>query len=517
MPTLTPPSAIDPAATEPTVTLPIITPADAQKLAADLTEVILPLGVALSQETDCDRLQELVLNEAKKLCNADAGCFYLCRDSALELVELHNDTLQIKTEGAIDQILQIDPLPFVCGSEVPTSLVVRAACSGESLHIPDVSVLPDAEVSVIRAFEKKYHYQMISCLTVPLKDADGRAIALLQLFNSKDPNGEIIPFSPYQQQLVQWLAAQATAALNNHRLLQQQAQYLKGERDLQIGRQIQLDFLPETLPDIPGWEIAAYFHPARDVAGDFYDAFAMPNGRIGLVMADVCDKGVGAALFMSLFRTLVRVLARQTYSLSLLDQLTNETPRRQSGSASSSASSRASSSASSKATPKIRLPRTGTQALQNAITMTNNYIAETHFRTSMFATMFFGVLDPATGNMIYINAGHEAPVIYNSEGIKAHLGSTGPAVGMMPGMDFQIEQIQLAPGDSLFTYTDGVPEAHSPSGAMFSDQRLYDLLGKHADSVSETVDQIEKAVRAHISTAPQFDDITMLAVRRLVP
>lgn len=501
MPTLTPPTA-----KPPVTTAPIITPADAQKLAADLTEVILPLGVALSQETDCDRLQELVLNEAKKLCNADAGCFYLCRNNALELVALHNDTLQMKTEGSIDQILQIDPLPFACSSEVPSSLVVRAACSGESLHIADVRVLPDSEVSVIRAFEKKYHYQMISCLTVPLKDADGRAIALLQLFNSKDANGEIIPFSPYQQQLVQWLAAQATAALNNHRLLQQQAQYLKGERDLQIGRQIQLDFLPETLPEIPGWEIAAYFHPARDVAGDFYDAFPMPNGRIGLVMADVCDKGVGAALFMSLFRTLVRVLARQTYSLSLLDQLTNETPRRQSGAASSSKSASAA---------KIRLPRTGTQALQNAITMTNNYIAETHYRTSMFATMFFGVLDPATGNMIYINAGHEAPVIYNSGGIKAHLGSTGPAVGMMPGMDFQIEQIQLAPGDSLFTYTDGVPEAHSPSGAMFSDQRLYDLLEKHAESVTETVDQIEQAVRTHISTAPQFDDITMLAVRRL--
>jgi phosphoserine phosphatase RsbU/P len=482
----------------------LITPPDAQKLAADLTEVILPLGVALSKETDCDRLQELVLSEAKKLCNADAGCFYLCRDQHLDLVAIHNDTLQIKTEGAIDQVLQVSSLPFVCDETLPSSLAVRVACSGESLHIADVRELPDAEVSVLRAFEKRYHYQTISCLTVPLKDADGCAIALLQLFNSKDAQGNVVPFSPYQQQLVQWLAAQATAALNNHRLLQQQAQFLKGERDLQIGRQIQLDFLPETLPEIPGWEIAAYFHPARDVAGDFYDAFAMPNGRIGLVMADVCDKGVGAALFMSLFRTLVRVLARQTYSLGLLDQITAEPPRRSSGSA-----------AATKAAPKMRLPRTGTQALQNAITMTNNYIAETHFRTSMFATMFFGVLDPATGNMIYINAGHEAPVIYNSEGIKAHLGSTGPAVGMMPGMDFQIEQIQLAPGDSLFTYTDGVPEAHSPSGEMFSDQRLYALLEKHAESVTETMDQIEKNVRAHISTAPQFDDITMLAVRRL--
>lgn len=499
MPTLTPPTAIPP-----TTPSPSVTPPDAQKLATDLTEVILPLGMALSQETDCDRLQELVLKEAKKLCNADSGCFYLRRDKALELVALHNDTLKMETEGSIETILKVDPLPLENESKAANSLAIRAARSGETLHIEDVRALQESEISVLRAFDAKYHYQTISCLTVPLKDAEGSAIAILQLFNSKDPSGEIIPFSPYQQQVIQWLAAQATAAFNNQRLVQQQAQFLKGERDLEIGRQIQLDFLPETLPEIPGWEIAAYFHPAREVAGDFYDAFPMPNGRIGLVMADVCDKGVGAALFMSLFRTLVRVLARQTYSLSLLDQLTSESPRRKSG-----------SNSSPKGAPKIRLPRTGTQALQNAITMTNNYIAETHFRTSMFATMFFGVLDPATGNIIYINAGHEAPVIYGPEGIKAHLGSTGPAVGMMPNMDFQIEQVQLAPGDSLFTYTDGVPEAHSPSGEMFSDQGLYDLLEKHADSVTETVAQVEKSVREHISTAPQFDDITMLAVRRL--
>ncbi|MGC1308571.1 MAG: SpoIIE family protein phosphatase [Phormidesmis sp.] len=494
MPILTPP-----AAKPPTITAP-----DAQKLAADLTEIILPLGMALSKETDCDRLQELVLKEAKKLCNADAGCFYLRRDDALHLVAIHNDSLSIETAGSIDHLLKIDPVPLKSDSKVASSLVVRAARSGDSFHIADVRALQDAEVSVIRTFDAKYHYQTISCLTVPFKDVDGSAIAVLQLFNSKSSNGEISPFSAYQQQVTEWLAAQATAALNNQRLLQQQSQFLKGERDLQIGRQIQLDFLPETLPEIPGWEIAAYFHPAREVAGDFYDAFPMPNGRIGLVMADVCDKGVGAALFMSLFRTLVRVLARQTYSLGLLDQLTSDTPPLRTGSKPASSKKQ-----------KLRLPRTGTQALQNAITMTNNYIAETHFRTSMFATMFFGVLDPATGNMIYINAGHEAPIVCGPEGIKTQLGSTGPAVGMMPNMDFQIEQIQLAPGDSLFTYTDGVPEAHAPSGEMFSDQRLYDLLEKHAESVTQTVNQVEKAVRQHISSAPQFDDITMLAVRRL--
>ena len=496
MPSLTPP---------PTTPLKSTTP-DAQKLAADLTEVILPLGVTLSKETDCTRLLELVLKAAKTLCHADAGCFYLCRNNTLALAALYNDTLNIEEKGDSTHRDLHPALASLEESAMQTSLAARAAQSGEMLHVADVRQLQDTEVSVIRAFDAKYAYETISCLTVPLTDTDGSAIAILQLFNSKTPSNDIIPFSDYQQQVIQWLAAQATAALNNQQLLQQQVNFLKGERDLQIGRQIQLDFLPETLPNIPGWEIAAHFHPARDVAGDFYDAFPMPNGRIGLVIADVCDKGVGAALFMSLFRTLVRVLARQIYSLSLIDQLTQDPPQRPSNSRKTD----------SQPNQRIHLPRTGTQALQNAITLTNNYIAETHFRTSMFATMFFGVLNPANGQMIYINAGHETPLICSSDGtIKAHLGSTGPAVGMMPNMEFKIEQVQLHPGDSLFTYTDGVPEAHSPSGKMFSDERILELLSSPADSIAAIIDRIETAVRQHISTAPQFDDITMLAIRRL--
>lgn len=493
--------------TLPTVpTVPGLSPSpDPLKLAADLTEVILPLSMALSRETNSDRLLELVIKEAKKLCHADSACVYLRSGNRLELSALHHNTLHLEEEGSSTAgVIHADPVLLASSDEPASSLVAQVAQSGKSLHVADVRVLQDVEVSVIRAFDKRYGYQTISCLSVPLKDVDESTIAVLQLFNSKSSSGEIVPFSPYQQQVIQWLATQAAAALNNQQLLHQQASFLKGERDLQIGRQIQLDFLPETLPEIPGWEIAAYFHPARDVAGDFYDAFPLPCGRIGLVMADVCDKGVGAALFMSLFRTLIRVLAKQTYSLGLLDQLTSET------STSTLKSQRASD------TERLNLPHTGTQALKNAITLTNNYIAETHFRTSMFATMFFGVLNPANGQMIYINAGHEAPLVYGSDGtIRARLGSTGPAVGMMPNTDFQIEQVRLYPGDSLFTYTDGVPEAHSPSGKMFSDERLFELLSHPADSISNTIASVEKAVRAHISTVPQFDDITMLAIRRL--
>ncbi len=475
---------------------------EVQQFALALTEVILPLGVSLSAETDCNRLVEVVLQEAQKICNADAGCIYLRKENYLEIIAQCNYTLNPDNSKVSFEYYHFPPLPLSHADGTPnlSTLATQVVELDKSLHIANLAQEQTTFCAAIQMMDAKHHYQTLSCLTIPLKDSQGKAIAVLQLFNAKNSNHEIVPFSEYHQQLAQWLSIQSAAALNNRLLLNQQADFLKSERDLQIGRQIQLDFLPETLPEAPGWEIAACFHPARDVAGDFYDAFSMPNGRIGIVIADVCDKGVGAALFMSLFRTLVRTLARQTYSLGLLDQLTTEesTPKKQ----------------SLEQKRRLRIPRTGTQALQNAITITNNYIAETHFRTNMFATMFFGVLDPNTGDIIYINGGHEAPLICGPDGIKCHLQPTGPAVGMMPNMEFQIDQAHLEPGDMLFSYTDGVPEAHAPNGKMFSDERLFALLENQTQSAQETLEKVEQAVRSHIADAAQFDDITMLAVRR---
>jgi phosphoserine phosphatase RsbU/P len=302
------------------------------------------------------------------------------------------------------------------------------------------------------------------------------------------------PFSPAL------MRSRIAACLEVQRLRaaqQSEKELLKFERDIQIGRQIQADFLPERLPDPAGWEIAARFHAARNVSGDFYDAFQMSRGRIGLVIGDVCDKGVGAALFMSLFRSLIRVLAQQNYATNLLDSI-DDLP------------------AAPKAGGERRrpLPSTGTLALKNAVELTNNYIAKNHYRTSMFATLFFGVLDPATGQLIYVNAGHEHPAIVGPDGIKARLKGTGMAVGMLPDVPFGIEQAQLAPGDMLVCYTDGVPDARNPAGKLFGDAGLLALLSEPEPTAAGMLDRIETNVYVHIADADQFDDITMLAVRR---
>jgi serine phosphatase RsbU (regulator of sigma subunit) len=270
------------------------------------------------------------------------------------------------------------------------------------------------------------------------------------------------------------LKARVGATLEKKRLRDKERLYAKSlERELEIGREIQQSFLPEELPQVAGWEIAARFRPARQVAGDFYDAFALPPGdRIGLVVADVCDKGVGAALFMALFRSLLRATA---------------------------------TGAAWAPDPEAELLRT--------VRLTNDYIARTHGRSNMFATLFFGVLEPATGALAYVNGGHEAPILFGPGGVRARLAPTGPAVGMMPDMAFEVGRTRLEAGEGLLAFTDGVTDARGASG-LYGERRLLALVAEPFPSAAALLDAIEAAVLAHAAGADQADDITLLAIRR---
>lgn len=276
------------------------------------------------------------------------------------------------------------------------------------------------------------------------------------------------------------------------------------ERDLEIGRQIQSQFLPNRnkLPRFAGWDIAARLHPARSVAGDFYDVFSVGRNKIGLFIGDVCDKGVGPAMFMALIRSLLRAFAEQHRPLGWMDELT-------SGPFDSSDSAK-----------EIRFKRqkilmsSGASALL-AVELTNNYVSENHGEMNMFATLFFGVLDRSSGVLTYVNGGHDVPIIVGADGaVKAELMPTGPAIGIIPGAAYDIEQVTLERGDLLLTYTDGVTDALDPQGELFTAERFFALTESPFASVNALLDRIEARLFAHIATADQFDDITLLAVRR---
>lgn len=258
--------------------------------------------------------------------------------------------------------------------------------------------------------------------------------------------------------------------------------------ELEKGRKIQREFLPTRVPELPGWEIAFYFHPARQVSGDFYDAFLLPGDLVGLVIADVCDKGVGSALFMALFRSLIRVFSGQ---INLQGVSVPGSDDR---------------GVDSNGDPLYH-------AL-HAVALTNDYIAQEHGEEGMFATLFFGVLDPSSGRLTYVNGGHEPPVLLGRSGIKKLLKATGPVVGMMTDMEYRVEQIQMEPDDLLIGFTDGVTEAMSPDNELYSKDRIFSLLEKPAASAALQIEEIKSDIFNHIGDAPQFDDITMIAVHR---
>ena len=258
------------------------------------------------------------------------------------------------------------------------------------------------------------------------------------------------------------------------------------ERDLEIGRQIQAGFFPEELPAISGWEVAAHFQAARQVAGDFYDVFAVENNsKVAVIVADICDKGVGAALFMALTRSLIRAFSLQRFEENIgsgENQTSDETEA----------------------------------ALKSVVSLTNDYLAETHSEANMFATLFFGILEPKTGTLTYINAGHEKPVVFSSKEVKEYLNPTGPAVGAYPDLDFKTRAIRLDPGDFLFAYTDGVTDAINEAGEFFTKDRLISQLTQPSDSASAELllEKVKTRLYGHMEGAEQFDDVTMVLVHR---
>jgi len=283
------------------------------------------------------------------------------------------------------------------------------------------------------------------------------------------------------------LRLRVSAALDRRRI--QDGQYLR--REISTGRTIQRDFLPETLPEVTDMEIEAALRPARDVSGDFYDCFLLTSGEVILVVGDVCDKGVGAALFMALFRSLIRASADPVGGGAIQMIGGRHTMVMQAIQSASSA-----------------------DLLTRVASFTNDYIARLHGRTNMFATVFLASLEPYSGELVYVNAGHEPALIIAPDGSIEELRPTGPALGMMPDSPFKAITRTLEKGHQLLAFTDGLVEAHSPTGDIYGGKRLHDLLRAHAGtSASELVRAVLEAQEKFGGHADPHDDLTMLAAR----
>jgi len=267
------------------------------------------------------------------------------------------------------------------------------------------------------------------------------------------------------------LAAQIASALHQSKVYQETLAHQRTQQELVIARQIQTSFLPRELPQIPGWEISASLEPAREMAGDFYDLMPLPGGKLGILIADVADKGVGPALYMALSRTLIRTFAFQN-----VDH------------------------------PENVLQNANERILQDA-----DY--------GLFVTAFYGVLDPATGEMKFANAGHNPPWLFDpAQPEPARLTRTGMALGADETVKWTSTSVRLAPGSTLLFYTDGATDAQNVAGEFFEEWRLCEAVKAHSPCPA---DELRLSVLAQIRDftrdAPQSDDITLIVLQRMMP
>lgn len=305
-----------------------------------------------------------------------------------------------------------------------------------------------------------------------------------QFFSStirrEDELGDVISaFNQMFNQITEAIDEQKRAELALQESLKREEAYSQAlDEELEKGRLMQKAFLPHQLLQKPGLEMAAFTSPARRVAGDFYDIFELPDNNMALVIADVCGKGVSAALFMGLFRSLIRIFATE---FNLAKDVNYEHHK-----------------------------------FLNAVSLTNNYIAKNHGNEGMFATLFMGILSLKSYTISYINGGHEPLLITNSKGkIIESLEPTGMAVGIFPNTNFQIEQTSLNSGDTLLAYTDGVTEARDKDNKFFTRGKVLKLIQNSFQSSQEIVETIKHEIFLHTGNQEQSDDITILAVRRI--
>jgi sigma-B regulation protein RsbU (phosphoserine phosphatase) len=402
----------------------------------------------------------------------------------------------------VDSILSRGQISPDLGSMLIKS-VLEEGLAGWVIHHRKIGLIHDTEKDDRWLMFPDQPYRARSALALPIISND-MLLGVLTLMHSR-PNY----FTDKIVELINVTAKQMALVLENvyffnnlndslqslgkaNQKIEAYSKALDGE--LEKCRQIQKDFLPQQLPQLDNWHIEEFFFPASRVSGDFYDAFLLPGGYAGFVIGDVCDKGVGSALFMALFRSLIRIFAGQAQlSRTLIDTESQTVGGHLDGT-------------SVRKYDQVETIR--------AVALTNDYIAQEHGEMCMFATLFFGVLDPQNGRLIYVSGGHETVFVIDQNGIREELLSTGPAVGLTPQAQFKYEQIQLRPGDLLFSYTDGVIDARSPDGERFSRKRLSNLLSRPVSNAFELMERIGTQLFSHIGKAPQEDDITMLTLQR---
>jgi GAF domain-containing protein len=424
---------------------------------AYITEVLLQVAQAVVSQSDLTDILDTIIHLLAILVGLDAGLIYLWNKEAGCFVLTSASS---QTEPEIDQkigsVIQPGEIPLL-DEVLAADDLVACTLANEGTKIGQWS---DEDCQKSNQLDDPEARNWVLGIPLSIKGVFygvlvAQESAVLPAFHRK------------RVELIKGVAQQTALAIQNERLTEEMVGRERMEREFQLAREIQKTFLPETTPDLPGWEIDLLWQTAREVGGDFYDLFEAKDHRLAIVIADVSDKGMPAALYMTVTRTLIRSAAQGLRSpASILERV--------------------------------------------------NSLLEMESRNGMFVTAFMAMLDPKTGELTYANAGHNLPIWRrNGENTCQRLEMDGIALGVVGDAVYTDKKITLAADDYLLLYTDGVTEAMSDTEQLFTEQRLFDLVNQAGYSTSkELLAKIEAAITEFRNGEAPSDDLTMISVHR---
>ncbi|MFN2159994.1 MAG: PP2C family protein-serine/threonine phosphatase [Anaerolineales bacterium] len=407
-------------------------------------ELLYHLSQTFNSSLDLEKVLNKVMDEVIPAVGAERGFVVLRAEE--------NRRLDFRAARGIDQNTIVDPQ-----FQISRGVVESVIENGEAVLTSDAQSDErfSARMSVV-------NLRLRSILCAPLK-IKSSILGAIYVDNSL----RVGIFTEDDLDLLCAIAASAAVAIENARLYQVAVEKGRMERELQLAYKVQASLIPPRAPSCPGWDFAARWIPAREVAGDFYDYFLLGEGELGVVIGDVADKGMASALFMANCRSVIRA--------SMLSA----------------------------------------RSLQNGMRHANRLICADSTE-GIFLTLFYARLDLNNGELAYINAGHNPPLLMRDQGSGLNsLKRTGVALGVDENARFEVGQEHIDSGDLLCLYTDGVTEAMDGNNQQFGVERLEKLLsdsqGQKTDSILE---ELERKLEAFTGSGLPFDDITLLVVKR---
>lgn len=308
----------------------------------------------------------------------------------------------------------------------------------------------------------KWDDSVNSLLCVPMV-IKGELKGVLTVYNKK---GDGL-FTDDDQRLLAIIAAQSAQVVENARLYESEQDFLRMKEEIRLASRIQNDLLPKQVPEVPGYDIAGRSIPAQMVGGDYFDFIHMSEGRIALCLGDVSGKGLPASLLMA---NLQATLRGQT----LLGPTARECVGR------------------------------------------SNMLLYESTSSEKFVTLFYSILDPAEHRLAFCNAGHENPFLVSEGKDVVRLSEGGVVLSILENFPYQEQCVDLAPGDCMVVFSDGITEAINPAQEQFGEERLGRLIADHtSETATELIESIIKAVRQFAGSAQQMDDMTLLVLKRL--